>query len=46
MLHRPREIANFTILASTQREDFEEQERAFARAAHTYIKDGRKVDPN
>jgi hypothetical protein len=34
------------ILASTQREDFGEQERAFARAAHIYIKDRRKVDPD
>ena len=30
------------ILASTQRED----RNTFARAAHIYIKDGWKVDPN
>ena len=35
-----------TILASTQREYFGEQERCL-RVQHTYIfKDGRKIDPN
>jgi hypothetical protein len=33
------------ILASIQREDFEDRS-PFGRAAHIYIKDGRKVDPN
>jgi hypothetical protein len=38
-------MAPISILASTQRGYFGEQDGVL-RVQHTYIKDGRKVDPN